>query len=57
MIVLNVRRELLIYAVDVIIATLAIRKFERIEKEIEIKMKSSYKMQKPTFLMYTKSDK
>jgi hypothetical protein len=29
-------------------------KIERIEKEIEIKMKSSYKMHKPTFLMYTK---
>ncbi len=31
-------------------------KIERMEKEIEVKMKSSYKMQKPTFLMYTKSD-
>ena len=31
-------------------------KIERIEKEIEVKTKSSYKIQKPTFLMYTKSD-
>ncbi len=31
-------------------------KIERIEKEIEVKTKSSYKIQKPTFLMYTKND-
>ena len=31
-------------------------KIERIEKEIEVKMKSSYKIQKPRFLMYTESD-
>jgi hypothetical protein len=30
-------------------------KIERIEKEIEVKMRSNYKMQKLTFLIHTKS--
>ena len=31
-------------------------KIERIEKEVEVKLRSNYKIQKPTFLMHTKNN-